>query len=245
MYTKRAPGDINIYAMKEDLTTQELSKEEKDKQYFRNWYLANKERLAKMGKERRQKPENKERSRVYCAKKRATAEHKQYMREYLEVWNKENKEELRKYCKQYYNTNKEIISEKAAKRRLTEGYRANFRKRWKTDPNFKIACLLRNRLRTVLKVKEAEKTISAINLVGCDLNTLKQYLEKQWLPGMTWKNHSHKGWHIDHIRPCNTFNLTDIEEQKICFHYTNLRPLWATDNQSRPQDGSDVFTIPK
>jgi len=86
MYTKRAPEDINIYAMNDDLTTQELSKkEEKDKQYFRNWYLANKERLAKMGKERRQRTENKERSRVYCAKKRATTEHKQYMREYLEV----------------------------------------------------------------------------------------------------------------------------------------------------------------
>jgi hypothetical protein len=244
MYTKRAPGDINIYAMNDNLTTQELSKEEKDKQYFRNWYLANKERLAKMGKERRQRTENKERSRAYCAKKRATTEHKQYMREYLEVWNKENKKELREYCKQYYSTNKEILSEKAAVRRTTEEFKEKERYRYRTNPEYKLARLLRGRLKRMLKVNNTTKTDSALSLVGCTVEELKDYIEKQWLPGMTWENHSPTGWHIDHIKPCNTFNLIDIKQQKICFHYTNLRPLWAKDNLSRPDDGSDIITIP-
>jgi hypothetical protein len=45
---------------------------------------------------------------------------------------------------------------------------------------------------------------------------------------MTRENHGI--WHIDHITPCTAFDLTDPEQQKKCFHYTNLQPLWASDN---------------
>jgi len=44
---------------------------------------------------------------------------------------------------------------------------------------------------------------------------------------MTWENHG-EIWEIDHIKPCNSFDLTDIEQQKQCFHYTNLQPLFKT-----------------
>lgn len=45
---------------------------------------------------------------------------------------------------------------------------------------------------------------------------------------MTWENHKHCGWHLDHIIPCSSFDLSDPEQQNKCFHYTNLQPLWAT-----------------
>ena len=47
---------------------------------------------------------------------------------------------------------------------------------------------------------------------------------------MTWKNHGRFGWHIDHIRACSRFDLSDLSQQKKCFNYTNLQPLWAKDN---------------
>ena len=47
---------------------------------------------------------------------------------------------------------------------------------------------------------------------------------------MSWDNWSIKGWHIDHIRPCSSFDLSDPTQQKECFHYTNLQPLWASEN---------------
>ena len=50
---------------------------------------------------------------------------------------------------------------------------------------------------------------------------------------MTWENHTTHGWHIDHVKPCAVFDLSKPEEQKKCFHYTNLQPLWAKENLSK------------
>ena len=52
---------------------------------------------------------------------------------------------------------------------------------------------------------------------------------------MNWSNWNKEGWHIDHIKPCYSFNLSNPEQQKECFHYTNLRPLWSKENLSRPR----------
>ena len=48
---------------------------------------------------------------------------------------------------------------------------------------------------------------------------------------MTWNNYGK--WHIDHITPCAKFNLSIPDEQQLSFHYTNLQPLWAIDNQKK------------
>ena len=59
---------------------------------------------------------------------------------------------------------------------------------------------------------------------------LAGHLESLFSPGMTWDNYGFEGWHIDHIKPCASFEL---DQKKICFHYTNLQPLWAKDNMSK------------
>jgi hypothetical protein len=74
------------------------------------------------------------------------------------------------------------------------------------------------------------KDDSTIELLGATLTKVKNHIEKQFQEGMSWDNHSLKGWHIDHIKPCASFDLTDPKQQKECFHYTNLQPLWAEDN---------------
>ena len=67
-------------------------------------------------------------------------------------------------------------------------------------------------------------------LIGCSLEELKKHLESQFKPGMSWKNRGRNGWHIDHIKPCASFDLSKSEEQHKCFHYSNLQPLWAKEN---------------
>ena len=90
---------------------------------------------------------------------------------------------------------------------------------------------LRGKLHKAITRKNIRKNNSAIKLVGCSIQFLKQYLENQFKYGMSWKNYGK--WHIDHIRPIITFDLTKKEEQQKAFHYTNLQPLWQSENCSK------------
>lgn len=103
--------------------------------------------------------------------------------------------------------------------------------------------LLRRRVIHAVKRQNSRKETGTVKLIGCSIENLIKHLENQFHDGMTWDNRGkEKGkWHIDHIRPCNTFDLTKINEQKLCFHYTNLRPLWSEDNMARPKSGCDMF----
>jgi hypothetical protein len=91
----------------------------------------------------------------------------------------------------------------------------------------KLPRMLRNRFRIALK--KNLKHSSSIVLLGCSLDDFRFYMEGKFQDGMTWENHGK--WHIDHIKPCSSFDLSDPKQQEICFHYSNLQPLWAHDNQ--------------
>jgi len=87
---------------------------------------------------------------------------------------------------------------------------------------------LRTRQGQAIKNHKGTKFTSSLELLGADIDTVRQHLESQFKEGMSWDNRGE--WHIDHVIPCCKFDLTDIEEQKKCFHYTNLQPLWAKEN---------------
>jgi Zn ribbon nucleic-acid-binding protein len=101
-----------------------------------------------------------------------------------------------------------------------------------TDPQFKLKHLLRLRLLDALKRKNTTKNHSAITLLGCSVECAQKHLESQFKPEMSWSNHG-SYWEIDHIKPCDLFDLTDIEQQNQCFHYTNLQPLTISENRSK------------
>lgn len=86
------------------------------------------------------------------------------------------------------------------------------------------------RARLWLALKGKNKTSTTLDLIGCDTEELRRHLESQFTKGMNWNNYGINGWHVDHIEPCASFDLTDEDQQKKCFHYTNLQPLWAKDN---------------
>lgn len=105
------------------------------------------------------------------------------------------------------------------------------KQRKQRDVDFKMRLTLRSRLGTALFRQKAKKLTSTLDLVGCSIEYLREYLETKFQEGMTWDNHGE--WHIDHIRPCVSFDLSILEQQRECFHYTNLQPLWASDNLSK------------
>lgn len=111
-------------------------------------------------------------------------------------------------------------------RKANPGYEKNRRR---TNPRFRIATCLRSRLNIALVAGGAKKAASTFALLGCSLDFLKAHLESRFRPGMTWENHG-PVWHLDHIKPCAKFDLTNPEQQKTCFHWTNLQPLFAKEN---------------
>ncbi len=141
----------------------------------------------------------------------------------------ENNERLRDLAL-WLNKNKQSAldwhEEMKAKTRPVQ--RAYMRSRRETDPAFKLLCTLRSRLRLALKAKGASKACRTIELCGCTLRELRVHTEARFTGGMTWENHGK--WHVDHIRPCATFDLLDEAQQRECFHFSNLQPMWALDN---------------
>lgn len=152
------------------------------------------------------------------------------------------KDKLRPICKSCYIDNQKIyqknnpeINKKAKKRWLKNNpihyrqYSRSYSKiKYDTDINFKIAHLLRCRLKSA--IKHNFKTGSAVKDLGCTIGEFKLYFESLFQSGMTWDNHSLSGWHVDHIRPLASFDLTDKDQLLQACHYTNLQPLWALDN---------------
>lgn len=102
---------------------------------------------------------------------------------------------------------------------------------------YKLRKALRNRISDAIRRRlmlPGSKCDRTMNLIGCSIDELIIHLESKFTPGMTWDNWGVVGWHIDHIRPLASFqNLSDPQQQKEAFHFSNLQPLWAKDNQSK------------
>jgi hypothetical protein len=121
-----------------------------------------------------------------------------------------------------------------------------YNERYQSDPHFRIGVSLRKRLTLALKARRTQKVARLVELIGCTITELATHLEKKFQAGMAWANYGE--WHIDHIRPCASFDLTDAQEQRRCFHYSNLQPLWAGENIRKadhfPADVQEGFDQP-
>ena len=171
--------------------------------------------------ERNKKYNKNNKDKIYKRRKQFLLEHKE------EVKTKRRKDDLKYYLshkeqkkiqrKNYQQNNKEQI------RKQDREYR---KQRRNIDINFKLKCYLRTRLSIALK--KNIKSESTMRLLGCHIDLLKLHLQSKFKPGMSFSNYGK--WHIDHIKPCVSFDLSKKSEQLKCFHWTNLQPLWAEEN---------------
>lgn len=108
-----------------------------------------------------------------------------------------------------------------------------YQKRKKQDPHYRMVMNLRRRLCLAVNKAGAKKSDHSLALVGCTAKELRAHLESLFTPGMSWDNYGKKGWHVDHKLACATFDLTKPEQQRRCFHFSNLQPLWWQENLSK------------
>ena len=178
------------------------------------------------------------RAKVSKQKKEDYLKNKAYILRRAKLWRDKNKEKIRaKYKKYYYENHEKMLASAARTRnkRRKERSRKQYeykKKRLKTDIAFKITERIRSRINLCLKRYKTIKSQEFKTLLGTnDMQVIWDHLQKQFKKGMTRENHGL--WHIDHIRPVSSFDLTKPKEQIKCFHYTNLQPLWAKENLSK------------
>jgi hypothetical protein len=210
---------------------------DKTKAEYRRYYVKNAELL-------------KARTRTY------QREHREQKRQYDREWARKNHDRHIANKREWAEKNREKIrvQKNEARARNPEKYRATAKKwrdacspesretarrgkrnfmsrRLSTDPVFNTFQRIRRRLLSALHGLDKSKCTA--ELLGCSKDELRAHIESLFLPGMSWEGVGRHGIHIDHIVPCSWFDLSDPVEQKQCFHYTNLRPLWAWDNRSK------------
>lgn len=122
---------------------------------------------------------------------------------------------------------KRSIEHKKASRR--QGCKRRYRK-YVQNIQFRLGMALRRRLWAAMRHKS--RSGSAVRDLGCSIEELIVWLERQFHPGMTWDNYGNRvgNWNIDHEKPVSAFDLTDRTQFLECCHYTNLRPMFVTDN---------------
>jgi len=165
-----------------------------------------------------------------------------------------NKENILIQHKEYYITNKDVISQKSKIYRKNNAdkikemgslyYKNNaekikkrtkkyITKRLKEDITFRLIHTIRSRIKSAIISNSGTKLERYTTLLGCSIEICRKHLESQFREGMSWENYGKYGWHIDHIKPCASFDLSDLDQQRECFNYKNLQPLWASENLSK------------
>ena len=187
------------------------------KKWHQEYYLKNKEKINQYSKKRYQehKEEVKKRTRDYFK------QHKVHYRNLKRKYVKNNFKKVQEALKQWKIKNKQHILE----------YQRNYRKKYRKILNNRIKFYYSTRIRMVLK--GLSKSKRTLELLGCSIEFLKCYLASKFTLGMSWKNYNYRGWHIDHIKPCASFDLSKASEQRKCFNYMNLQPMWREDNQKK------------
>lgn len=151
------------------------------------------------------------------AKRKYYEKNKKLVKSRALQWSKDNRKRRAEIGENYRIKNWEKVQEQRRVSRINRRH---------TDEGYRILCNLRKRMWAA--VKGIDKAASTIELIGCDVDNLKVYIESHFYDDMSWDNYGK--WHIDHKIPCARFDFTDPAQQRECFHYTNLQPLWAKEN---------------
>jgi hypothetical protein len=151
---------------------------------------------------------------------------KQKAAEYKKQYQIVNKEKLNAISKKFAENNKEYTREH--KRKYNERRRILRKYKYDNDPFERSVVCFRCGITRAFKSKGWGKQGKSKDILGCDYETAKQYIENRFKEGMSWANYGKFGWHVDHIIPlASAKTLADIK--KLC-HYTNLQPLWWLEN---------------
>lgn len=211
---------------------------ERKRLYCRQYYQANKDRLREYGRAYQKKHRKRlnahvrsryddvqkaKRRSYYLRNRKRLLEQKQSYyaknRPAIEAYRKRNAKRISKSNSRWHQANRDRVRER---KRLQSQAR-------RQCPTERISGNYRRRLGKWI-TRGGVKPANSESLLGCTFAEFRAHIERQFRKGMNWGNYGHKGWHVDHIIPCASFDLSNPDEVRRCFHFSNLRPLWAKAN---------------
>lgn len=146
----------------------------------------------------------------------------------LYTWRENNKEHFLDICKKY-NSNENVKVVKNEK--LKEKYHNN--------ENYKQSVLLRNIVRNIINGVTKKPSKKSLELIGCSQEQFKQWIEFNFIDDMSWDNYGIY-WNLDHVTPVSSFDLTNEEEKKVCFQWSNTVPEIAKKNYEKFNKIDDI-----
>lgn len=224
-----------------ELTSEQMEKRHKSNKLYKE---RNREKLLQRFRDYEKRQEVIDRRAKYNAARRDSGRQAEYQKEYY----LKNKEEISSKNKRYYKNNKEKAelysinwrgkNAEHCKNRAREYNKINGKRnrekqklKAKNNPGFRAERRLRSRIQSALRSQNSKKSYVTKEILGCSLERARNHLESLFLEGMSWLNMEE--WVIDHVIPCASFDLSNLEHQKLCFNYTNLQPLWKADNDNK------------
>jgi DNA-nicking Smr family endonuclease len=147
------------------------------------------------------------------------------------AWRRANPEKVKASLAAWQRANPGKSSKNAAiwNKANPDYFRKYVALKYRNDPQFKMAQIIRKLTRR--SYRGVKKPSRSVTLLGCTQAEFRTHLESLFQPGMSHENYGE--WHIDHIRPLASFDLTQEDQRRASCHYTNLQPLWAKDNLSK------------
>jgi hypothetical protein len=160
---------------------------------------------------------------------------KQAKSKWAKTYYEKNKEKVKAKSSEYYEKNKDSCKERMSSyvkknREKINIYKNEWEKRKKlADSKYWLIRTIRRSIGdSIRNMGYTKKTRTAVYL-GCDYETFASHLESQFKDGMSWDNRGE--WEIDHIIPVASAKAED--DVFRLNHYTNLQPLWSTENRQK------------
>ena len=149
-------------------------------------------------------------------------------------WNRRNPEAAKAIdCRSKLKNREKLLARRKRYEVENKAKIREYRKLRNSEPRFNIISRIRRRVNHFLAPRGIKKPTTTLNMLGCSREALRRHIEKQFLPGMSWNNRFL--WHIDHEIPFHAIDPQSETQLRMVCHFTNLRPLWAKDNMTRPR----------
>jgi len=210
--------------------------------YKREWYQKNRQKRLEKNKEYY----NKNKKVVLSQQKKYNLKNSEYIKTKKKKYRKLHIKQIHERNKIYSRNNKQkrnryLLKNRERIKEQTKNYKIQ---RLKNDPNYKLECRLRRRLsKCVNKIKNKKEIDFDIKELGYSIEDCRKYIESNFHDGMTWKNHGYNGWHIHHIRPLSTFDLSIKEQFLESCNYINLFPVWIEEHKKIHKELGDSLLI--